>query len=328
MEKTVLECLSALQLGEMQVFEQMAVIPLVSELSEGPEYITLPQAMSSGVLVITEVSNGGSVPELGVKNSGDLPVLILDGEELVGAKQNRVVNATILLPEKAETTIPVSCTESGRWSYASPVFADSGVVLPKRIRSNKVASVSASLVRDRTFTSDQSRVWADIDELSDAQGVVSPTSAMKDVFQKKSYHLEDYVKAFKPVSGQRGLLAFIGGRIAGFDYVSRPGAYSFLHDKLVKSYAIDSLSGKSRTCETPTLEMAVDFFKRILDSHEATYPSIGYGHDHRYSIAGTVGSALVHQECVVHTAFFTVETEENSERMSSHRRRADYRRVC
>ena len=44
--------------------------------------------------MITEVSEGGSVPELRVVNKGDARILVLDGEELRGAKQNRVLNTT------------------------------------------------------------------------------------------------------------------------------------------------------------------------------------------------------------------------------------------
>jgi hypothetical protein len=36
-------------------------------------------------------------------------VLILDGEELVGTKQNRIVNTTILVAAGCEIVIPVSC---------------------------------------------------------------------------------------------------------------------------------------------------------------------------------------------------------------------------
>ena len=38
---------------------------------------------------ITEISEGGSVPDLRVAKVGDLPLLLLDGQQLVGAKQNR-----------------------------------------------------------------------------------------------------------------------------------------------------------------------------------------------------------------------------------------------
>jgi hypothetical protein len=63
-----------------------------------------------------EVSRGGSVPELKVVNKSDRMLLILDGEGLVGAKQNRIVNTTILIAGNTTTVIPVSCVEQGRWS--------------------------------------------------------------------------------------------------------------------------------------------------------------------------------------------------------------------
>jgi len=66
------------------------------------------------------------VPELAVVNDGDIHVLLLDGEELRGAKQNRMLNTTILLKPKSKTIIPVSCTEQGRWNYASAESATRG----------------------------------------------------------------------------------------------------------------------------------------------------------------------------------------------------------
>ena len=35
--------------------------------------------------------------ELRVANLGDLPLLLLDGEQLVGARQNRILNMTVLV---------------------------------------------------------------------------------------------------------------------------------------------------------------------------------------------------------------------------------------
>ena len=64
---------------------------------------------------VTEVDAAGSVPELLVINRSKRAVLIIDGEEVVGAKQNRVVNTSLLLPAESTTKIPMSCTEAGRW---------------------------------------------------------------------------------------------------------------------------------------------------------------------------------------------------------------------
>ena len=49
-------------------------------------------------------------------------LLMLDGEELVGAKKNRVLNVTVLIAAQSDTVIPVSCVEQGRWSYWSQEF--------------------------------------------------------------------------------------------------------------------------------------------------------------------------------------------------------------
>jgi hypothetical protein len=43
--------------------------------------------------------------------------LLLDGEQLVGAKQNRIPNMIVLVAAQTEVTIPVSCVEQGRWGY-------------------------------------------------------------------------------------------------------------------------------------------------------------------------------------------------------------------
>ena len=90
-------------LGKGQTFENLTVFPLMIHNEDGPDYLTLWQAMSSQLLAITEINEGGSVPDLKVMNKSDHAVLLLDGEELVGAKQNRVLNTTILIKAKSET---------------------------------------------------------------------------------------------------------------------------------------------------------------------------------------------------------------------------------
>ena len=107
-------------------------------------YRTLSDALASSDIVITEVSAGGSVPELMVVNRGSTAVLLIDGEELAGAKQNRVLNTSILLAARSETRIPVSCTEQGRWSYASPAFAESGNIMAQKVRAMKSRSACSA----------------------------------------------------------------------------------------------------------------------------------------------------------------------------------------
>src|SRR6266849_5450815 len=102
------------QSGALQVFGLRWDCP--SDLT----YRTLDEALARSTLDVTEINQAGSVPLLQVTNKDDAPVFLMAGEHLVGAKQNRVLNASILVPARSELPIPVSCVEAGRWSYRSP----------------------------------------------------------------------------------------------------------------------------------------------------------------------------------------------------------------
>lgn len=116
MEKVMKNYTGQLRIGKRQAYRNMALFPVIMEDAPSPDYLTLDEALQDGAIEITEVSEGGVVPELKVTNKSSRNVLILDGEELVGAKQNRVINVTILIGAKRTVLIPVSCVEqrSGR----------------------------------------------------------------------------------------------------------------------------------------------------------------------------------------------------------------------
>ncbi len=304
MNTSVSDYLLKLEFGEPQIFGNMGVIPLFSSVSGGPRYITMKEAMDGGHLEVTEVGSEGSVPNLKVRNGAETSVLLLDGEEVVGAKQNRVLNTTILIRKKSEVTIPVSCTEQGRWHYASPKFEDSDVVLAHQVRRKKAAAVARSLAFSNTFASNQGEIWNGIHEMSMKANVHSATGAMKDVFTSRRNVLEDYLKAFACRPGQRGILVFVEGEVVGFDLLSRDTAWGLLHSKVVRSYAMDAmLRPKSKDAGVYVTE-AQRFVDLARECKEKKYKSIGQGWDYRLDGERIIGSALVFRNAVVHTAFF------------------------
>jgi hypothetical protein len=277
----------------------------------------LGEALAAKDVTVTEVSAGGSVPELMVINRGNGPVLLIDGEELAGAKQNRVLNTSILLREVSETKIPVSCTEQGRWHYTSPLFGVSGNIMAHKSRSRKSGSVGRSLHAVGSYSSDQGEVWAGMAELQAKAGSKSPTSAMSDVYKSRDEDLRNCDEVFKCVPNQVGLLAFIGGEPAGLDTVSLTDAYAHLHSKLVRSYVLEGLlEPKKTSCSPETIGAeARKFLDDLLAAEETEFPSIGYGTDHRFKSTNLVGSALVHENEVIHAAFFRRNEPDHPEQM-------------
>ena len=197
---TIRNTIDALSLGASSTFGNLTVIPLLGETPFERDYLGLSEAGRAGATRVGEVSQGGSVPELRIENSGDKPVLILEGEELVGAKQNRTSNVTILVPAGKSLRIPVTCVESGRWAYRGADLEPSKQVHFARGRLNKMRSVSDSMRHEGSRHADQGRVWDDIAHKSARMHVSAPTSAMSEVFESHRDRLDDYVGAFAPPS--------------------------------------------------------------------------------------------------------------------------------
>ena len=78
--------LSQLSLGQAQSFANMTLFPLITTHTEAPDYLVLEQALQQQVGRITEISEGGSVPELAFENNATARVLLVDGEQLIGAR--------------------------------------------------------------------------------------------------------------------------------------------------------------------------------------------------------------------------------------------------
>jgi hypothetical protein len=313
---------ASIELGAPQVHRNIVVFPILSPSHDDARWLTLGEALEQQLLTVTEVSQGGSVPELAVINRADRPVLLLDGEELIGAKQNRVLNTTILLKEHSETIVPVSCTEHGRWSYISAAFADSKVLMAHRARAHKSRSVSESLAASAGYQSDQGGVWQEIAALHSSIGSTSPTGAMHDAYKARERELDQCVASFSAVPGQTGLLVVIDDQVAGFDLIPHPEIYARQHTKLVKSYLIDSIAQTNPRAADPDAAgvQADEFLRAAAECPVRKFPSIGYGTDCRYRSApqpstsspqpsAICGSALMHEEQIVHAAFFSLTGE-------------------
>ena len=158
------DLLRTIEIGSPTTFENLTMYPLLGTSEQKLEYITLDQALAAKTASVTEVSESGSVPDLIFRNEGEIPVLLLDGEELIGAKQNRVLNLSILAPANKTITIPVSCVEAGRWSRRSPEFQSSGHSMYARGRAAKSGQISESM-RSGHRRSNQGEVWRDWREL-------------------------------------------------------------------------------------------------------------------------------------------------------------------
>jgi hypothetical protein len=325
MESALKSRLQSVRFGGVQAYRNIAIVPLLSSIEGRRSYLTLSEALASWNIAVTEVSAGKARSELLIVNRGNQPVLLIDGEELSGAKQNRVLNTSILLKECSKTKVPVSSTEQGRRSHTSRAFQESGNVMARTIRARQARSVSASLAASASFRPDQSEVWHGIAELQSKACAPSPTSAMSDVFKAHADSLHQCAQSFPLLIDQIGLLAIIDGKAAGLDLLSLSTAYAKLHPKLIRSYALESLLETKYVpiSQEPAWDRAKAFLADIQAVPATPFFSVGHGTDLRFHAMGLIGTALVHENEVIHAAFFSLDEQDNPAKtasVSTHRR--------
>lgn len=325
MDNLVSDYIGRLKIGPIKKYKHVAVAPLFTDVKPKFDYIVLKEAIKKNLVVVTEVDEHGSVPELMVVNSSAFEVLTLDGEELLGAKQNRVLNTSILLRGNSETLIPVSCTEAGRWAQTSAAFMPSQAMMGRIARSRKVRSVSDSLMHLGRHASDQQEVWGEVDRMLEVAGASSGTAAMHDLYTEKRDNLADYSLAFQHETGQIGSVVFVNGEAVGFDVVSQESEYENVHRQILESYVIDALSMEKREVQ-PEPKAAAAFLKEAVTCNEERHEAVSQGYDYRYTSDKMVGSVLGCHGEVIHAAFFRNDDSADSGGMAGSSMREFFRR--
>ena len=283
----------------------LTVVPIINKRAISQDYICLDEAIKLGVAQITETSESGTVPELNFLNTGDKPILLLDGEELVGAKQNRVLNLTLLVPAHSKVVIPVSCVEAGRWNWRSSNFASANRTLFAEARAAKMAQVSHSINYAKTYRSDQHDLWDSIAVKSQRFQVNSDTSAASEIYEKQAHDLDTLVHGIKPTDGQIGAAFIVKGKLAGMEIFGDSKGLKHLLPKLVRSYGLDAIdkaiSNESRATDPNSLKAFLD---NICTAPATANKAIGLGTDIRIDSASLIAAALVTENGLIHLSSF------------------------
>ena len=297
--------------GEARLAGPLGLVPL-SGGRVGPAYVLAEAALAAGLLEIRE-KDAGTVPTLIARNLASEPVLLLEGEQLVGVRQDRVLNVPVLVPAASEIEIPVSCVEPGRWRYddRAVAYVDAPIVSPT-VRARKVASVGACLRVSGMRRSNQGEVWAAVGERLAQAAVPSDTGALRHAYEGRAHDLAGIVaEAGEPAEGQTGVVACVGGRPIALDLFDRPSTLARVWPRLVRGYALDALGAEA----APVDGEAVRGFLAGLARGEATaHDAVGLGTEVVLSGAGLTGDALVWEGAVVQLAAFPSEPPRGRER--------------
>ena len=306
MNTAILNRVQSLTIGCPQGRAGLQILPILGADQEGPNYRVL-DAETCGKVRVTEVSTGGHVPELQITNTSSKPVFLMDGQELVGAKQNRILNTDVLVPPKNELKVPVSCVEAGRWHYTTPDFAP-GKAASHTVRARKQTRVHAALVARGVHDADQPAVWNDVAQSMARSETASPTSAMHDAYEQRALELDRLNAELTLPDDAVGLAVLHGDQLLGLDLFDRRSTLQYYWRSLIDSYAIDWLNAATTKTATHGSEVVQQALQAAGAANWANFTSPGLGTECRFATAAYSGLSLTWNEArVVHLTLFPGE---------------------
>lgn len=238
------------QLGPRALHAKLAVWPVYDtgrpSLPAGA--LSLADGLSKKLVAITEVNQGGSVPELEVENLGEMPVLLAAGDVVTGGKQDRILTESTLLPAKSgKVKVAVNCVEHGRWQAGGQGLA-----------FGYGGKGEIDLRRTVEVEKDQSATWAKVAELNeekrakvqsaDAKAKLAPSTGTYMASVRNEELIAEagrYLAALGPALDRDdrtvGHVAAIGDKLVAVELYGSPALYDSVREPSLRSLALDAI---------------------------------------------------------------------------------------
>ena len=285
-------------LGACTTVGSLQLFPLMTTTTTSPPYLTGPEASAAGLLLVTELEPP-QVPFVAVANLADVPILLVEGELLVGGDQDRTMNVTVLAPPGETTVVPVSCVEAGRWGARRPM-ASTGRHAPGSLRAKKTRSQGIRSGTPHDRLSDQAEVWESVERVSRNRSVESETAALEDVNRDADGRIGDELARITPRNGQTGVIFLLGDEVVGMDLFDRPETLQQYLRGIVAGHALDAVDA---TAAVDPARAIAEFLARVDAADREGGAAVGLGEEIVFR-GGVSGVGLTYGGTLVHVAAF------------------------
>lgn len=281
--------LKHLSLAKRQNYENLTVVPILSDTNTPFDVLDLKEGLKMGLVKIEECDNS-NIEQVKLKNNSISPLILLDGEEIAGSLQNRIISQTMIIAPKSEIKIPVNCSEKGRNTYKSE-FHYSNYMANSNTRRKKV--YNKNKLR-------QNVVWSSIDDLEKDKNTCSKTNALRDSYEKNKYDIDSYLKHFKMENNQIGVICIVENKV-GLEIFNNHSLYEKYDEMLLRSYIIDSSSSEKINISDKELE---NILASINEDSFIKKEAVGLGKYYKISNSYGNGHILIYKNNMVHASFF------------------------
>lgn len=303
-----------IQVKSFNKHRRLAVLQFSTPGANTFEYISGPRALNENLIEVREVSVTGSVNNLELVNLSNKYIFFLDGDILIGAKQNRVLNTSVFVAPNSKINLPVSCVEQGRWSFISEKFKPSDYVSPDNLRAKKLKSVTKNLKQGRGHFADQQEVWHEVESYSLKMRVESPTSDFSEIMDKKRESLDSFIDQFPLHRDANGLAIFTDNSPLSIEFFNRTDIYQEYFPKRIRSAATEiyNLRDKeNKLTEAEAKFKTLNLFDQLETMEHSVHNGVGVGVEKRWDSDKFVAMELKYLDYLIHFTMLNLQQVEN-----------------
>ena len=285
------QLLKDIKIADPVFLRNLQVYPLQGLSSNGHRILMIEEVLDTGSGDFQELDDP-RIDLVSFNNKSDDPVLLLDGEEIIGALQNRIVAASTYIEPRTAGDIEVVCAEEGRWKelggFATGYCSYPGLRAILSIHGKK---------RDGL----QNTVWQEIDRKLTVTKTLSATSSMHDIYNNLQDEVSRYVEDFSGLDRATvGFVGVAGGKILGCDVFSDAASYRKFESKLMRSYALDAIEHRRAGGMSCDVQMFLGNIEKTVASKRR--PAIG--HHFKLKSAVLSGQGIYHKSSLIHLSAF------------------------
>ena len=200
---------TSLEPMHVQHIAGLTLFPLKATVKSNLENLkTFDQLADLGLAKAVERQGGATVTSINIENKSDASLLLLDGEGIVGAKQNRMIQRSVIVAPNSCHSVPVNCVEQGRWSYSGSRDFESATFAI----SPKMRDVKGNFLREKSDHRVQSAMWDEITMLERKLGASSPTKDLDEIIASRQMVSSQEIREFVKKTPCNGFLVFGSGR--------------------------------------------------------------------------------------------------------------------
>ncbi len=292
---------------ECKDFQQEGIISLLQFRTTDQElweFYPGGPAVETGDLVIKELGEEGRVEELQVINNTHKYLFFMDTDLLIGAKQNRLLNSSVLFAPRSHSVMSVSCVERSRWHSTSAHFTMSNHHIEPEIRKYKASALKQDpkifRASARKF---QGEVWDRVAAKSRGVTINNPTEDYHRVLDKKAAMKDPEPFHFKLNREANGMAVLVDNKVVTVDLFGSHPVYEHYFPHLIQNIDPELKHGKTSDLKEKKAVSLVDkYISKQGSTKSVFYPvKSGIGEIRQIESKYSAGAELVFGKRIVHT---------------------------